>query len=396
MKRERIYLDNSATTRPLPEVRDAMQKSLQSEFANPSSLHALGARAEERLEMSRRSVARLLQVRPAEIYFTSGATEANNTALRGAYRAFAHRGQHIVTSAIEHPSVRAVCTALQTEGADVTFLPADARGRIDPDNFREALREDTVLCSIMAVNNEVGSVQPLEEVSSAIADRPSPRPLLHVDAVQAIGRSEFSWTDLKCDLLSLSAHKFHGPKGAGALYVRRGLQIPPLMAGGGQERGLRSGTENTPAISGMAAASRWLTEGGADAYRALRSLRRRLAELILDALPDAQINGPEIDSPAGVSAPHILGMSFFGVAGEVLVHALAERGIYISTGAACSSRAYDHPGTLELLPVRAEVAETAVRFSLSPFNTQKEIEYTTGVLEEVVPALRRVSGRGGI
>ncbi len=390
-----VYLDNSATTRPLRAVREAMEASMQLGFANPSSLHTPGAQAEERLEEDRQATAELLGARPEEIIFTSGATEANNTALRCAFGAYRHRGNHIVTTAVEHPSVLRVCAALEEEGAEVSYLPADREGRIDHEHFRATLRGDTVLCSIMAVNNEVGSVQPLREVASAIADRPAPRPLLHIDAVQAVGWMDFQPSALGCDLASLSAHKFHGPKGAGALYLRRGLQIPPLLAGGGQERGLRSGTENTTAISGAAVAARWLTDTGRGAYRRLRTLRWKLALHICDRVPQAHINGPGADANEDRGAPHILSVSFPGLPGEVLVHALAERQIYASTGAACSSRGSGHPGTLQSMPVEEGVPESAIRLSLSPRNTQEEIEYTAEVLADIVPTLLRMSGRGG-
>lgn len=387
-----IYLDNSGTTLPLPDVVQKVSEVMQHVYGNPSALHRMGLDAEAILDDSRSTFADLLGVTPNEVYFTSGATESNNTLIRGVARAYAHRGNHIVTSTAEHPSVMRVCEELQTEGWDVAYVPVDERGIVDPDDVAAALRDDTVLCSIMAVNNEIGSVQPLEEVGLILSRMPSPRPILHTDAVQAVGKISWDPVSLGIDALSISAHKFHGPRGVGVLYVRRGLGIPPLLVGGGQERGLRSGTENTPAIAGAAVAARWLVREGAGAYESLRPLRGRLGRRLLKDVPPAYINGPGPDAPADETAPHILSISFPGVKGEVLVHALAEQGIFVSTGAACSSRRHE-PGTVAALPVAKDRAESAVRISLSPFNTLDEINHTVEVITRIVPRLRRIGHR---
>ncbi len=387
-----IYLDNSATTLPLPDVVGRVSEVMQGAYGNPSALHRMGLDAEEILDDSRNSVADLMGVAPDEVYFTSGATESNNTLIRGVARAYAHRGSHIVTSAAEHPSVMRVCEGLEAEGWTVTYVPVDERGIVDPDDVAAALREETVLCSIMAVNNEIGSVQPLAEVGAILSRMPSPRPIFHTDAVQAVGKVSWDPVSLGIDALSISAHKFHGPRGVGALYVRKGLDIPPLLAGGGQERGLRSGTENTPAIAGAAVAARWLVREGAEAYESLRPLRGRLGRRLLEDVSPAYINGPGLHAAADEAAPHILSISFGGVKGEVLVHALAEQGIFISPGAACSSRRHE-PGTVEALPIAKDRAESAVRISLSPFNTLDEINHTAEVIISTVPALRGIGHR---
>lgn len=387
-----IYLDNSATTLPLPDVVGRVSEVMQSTYGNPSALHRMGLEAEQILDDSRTAVADLMGVDPGEVYFTSGATESNNTLIRGAARAYAHRGNHIVTSAVEHPSVKRVCEDLAAEGWDITYVPVDERGIIDPDDIVEALRPETVLCSIMAVNNEIGSIQPLEDVGTILSRMPSPRPIFHTDAVQAVGKMSWDPGSLGIDALSISAHKFHGPRGVGALYVRRGLEIPPLLVGGGQERGLRSGTENTPAVAGTAVAARWLLREGAGAYEALRVLRSRLGHRLLKDLSPAHINGPGPDAAAGEAAPHILSISFPGVKGEVLVHALAEEGIFVSTGAACSSRKRE-PGTIEALPVEHDRVESAIRISLSPFNTLEEIKHAAEIIVRTVPALRSIGHR---
>ena len=388
-----VYLDNSATTPTLNCAIRAMAEAMGNNFGNPSSLHRLGVEAEEILLTSRREISRLLDCNARDIYFTSGATEANNTAIGGIFRTFRNRGNHIITTSIEHPSVKNMCAMLETEGANITLLPVDETGRIDPDDIRASVSPDTILVSVMAVNNEVGSIQPLEAVSEIIASQPLPRPFLHTDAVQAAATMNIAPRALKIDLLSVSAHKFHGPKGAGALYVREGLDLPPLLVGGGQESGLRSGTENTPAILGMGLAARWLTEGGRDDFRSLRTLRDEVAAHLQEAIPESYINGPPPGGPEHLAAPHILNVSFAGVRGEVLVHAMADRGVFISTGSACSSKETGGTGTLDFMPISKERVEGAVRLSMSPLNSREDIQYAVSVLTEVVPQLRRMTNR---
>ncbi|MFO8060384.1 MAG: cysteine desulfurase family protein [Bacillota bacterium] len=393
-----IYLDNSATTRPLSGVIDAVSRAMAEEYGNPSSLHRLGMQAETAIEQARTDVARLLGADRDELYFTSGATESNNVIIRGIVETRRHRGNHVIITSVEHPSVKRLCEELEKKGTEVTYLPVDEWGHIDPRDVDRSLRSDTVLCSVMAVNNEVGSVQPLAEVGQILARSASPRPVFHTDAVQAVGKLDLRWSDLGIDSLSLSAHKFHGPRGVGALYVRIGLDLPPLITGGGQERGLRSGTENTPGILGMAEAARWLRNEGSAAYARLRHLRRYLGEQILKTIPDSHVNGPPPDASEEKAAPHILNISFPGIRGETLVHALEERGIFVSTGSACSSRRADERTAVDAMPIGDERAQSAIRISLCPFNTRQEINSLLSVLEQTVPALRRISsrmGRGG-
>ena len=386
-----IYLDNSATTRPLPGVIEAVRRSMAEGYGNPSSLHRLGMEAERAMEDARSEVANLLSVDRTEMYFTSGATESNNALIRGVLRAYRHRGNHVITTAVEHPSVRGLCEHLEREGTRVTYLPVDEEGRIDPEDVRRHLDPETILCTIMTVNNEMGAVQPLAEVGAILAQAPSPRPIFHTDAVQAVGKLNVNWRHAGVDALSISAHKFHGPRGVGALYLRKGLNLPPLLQGGGQERGFRSGTENTPAIAGMAEAARWLREEGFAEYARLHTLKQYLGDQIRSTIPDSYINGPPPGAPADRGAPHILNASFPGIRGEVLVHALEEHDICVSTGSACSAKGAKEKTAVDVMPIGDARAETAIRISLCPFNTRDEMDRVLSVLRKTVPALRRIT-----
>lgn len=385
----RVYLDNSATTRVRPEVVAAMERVLREEFGNPSSLHAMGLEAERRVEEAREAVAEALGVDPAEILFTSGGTEANNLALRGAARAHAREGRHIVTTAVEHSSVLETARDLAREGFELTVVPVDGHGRVRTEDVVAALRPDTVLVSVMLVNNEVGTVQPVAEIGRAIARRRGRGrvPLLHVDAVQAFGKLPVQPRQLGADLVTLSGHKIHGPKGAGALYVRRGVRLQPLLTGGDQQGGLRPGTENVPGIVGFGVAARLAAREREDTLARLRALRSRLLAGLGAAVPGALVNSPED------AAPHILNVSFPGVRGEVLVHALAERGVYVSTGSACHSRRPVISHVLAAMGLARERAEGAIRISLSRDTTGADVDALIEALREIVPSLRAVVAR---
>jgi len=386
-----VYLDNSATTPALPSVARRVQDTLLIEYGNPSSLHNMGLRAERILRQARESTASLISGRPERVFFTSGATESNNMALRGLAQLAKGRGRHIMTSEIEHPSITHVCGYLRDEGFDVTYCPVDGLGRVDLSAFGRALRDDTILCSIMAVNNEIGTVQPLAALTRMLRSR-QPRPYMHVDAVQAIGKVPFDVTQCGADTVSISAHKFHGPKGVGALYIRPGLNLPPLMWGGEQENGIRPGTENTPGIAGMGEAAGWLLGEWRQGAEHMRLLRDRLIRGITEGCPHAVLNGP----PAGSgpeAAPHIINLSFLGLKGETLVHALEGRGIYVSTGSACSSRRPETSHVIRALGKDKRIQEGSVRFSLSPFTTENDIEEAVSAVIEVVRELEGVGSR---
>jgi cysteine desulfurase len=373
------YLDNSATTPVAAEVAAAMEPALMSTYGNPSSLHRRGLQAEALVRDARRRLAEVVGCHEAELYFTSGGTEANNWAVFGLARARAGRGRRLVGAVIEHPSVLVPLQALGEEGFEVVLLPVDAEGRVDPEEVARALTPDTVLVSVMYVNNEVGSVQDLETIASEIRAR-SPHAAFHVDAVQALGKLPLPVRSAAVDALSLSAHKVNGPKGVGALYLRRSVRITPLLYGGEQEGKLRAGTENVPGIVGMA----W----AAELARARSGHLRELKELLsagLARIPGFGVNGPL----PSAGSPHILNVYFDGVPrGEVLVHALAARGVYVSTGSACHSRRATPSHVLKAMGRTGAALTGAVRFSLSALTTREEVEYAVAATAQAVAEVR--------
>lgn len=381
-----VYLDNSATTRPSPAVIAAVNRSLTEVYANPSSLHHPGLEAERLVKVAREQVASAIAASPDEICFTSGGTEANNLAIFGAVNRMRHRGNALVTTAIEHPSVLNVFKELELEGYHVTYLKVDRFGLVDLEQLEGILKSDPpILISVMAVNNELGTIEPIAAIGRMLAGM-NPRPLFHVDAVQALGKIPLNVGRLKVDLLSLSSHKIHGPKGTGALFVKKGTNLRPLFFGGGQESGLRSGTENVPGIVGMGVAAAQAAAALESNRRTMRERRDQLARGILARIPGARINSPPDES----CAPHILNVSFEGIRAEVLLHALEEDGIYVSTVSACSSRKKAHSHVLQAAGLTPEQMEGALRFSFSVDNREDEIEYAIDRLSERVTELRRI------
>ncbi len=384
-----LYLDGAATSRPHPEVREAMLQTMEDLYGNPSSPHLEGVRAETSLEGARKRVARRLGVDPRGIYFNSGATEGNNTIIGGVARAFRNRGRHVIITGMEHPSVREPCRALEELGIEVSLALPDTKGYVRAETIEELLRPETILVSVTAVSGEVGTIQPLAEIGEILRRYPEPRPVFHSDIVQAVGRIEIDIEALGLDCATISAHKLRGPRGVGALYLRPGLHIPPLILGGGQERGFRSGTENLPGIVGMALALDMLT----DERSAWRSadVRTHLAREIQAALPGARVNGFGPEDTGGRSAPHILNVSFPGIPGEVLVHALEELGIFASTGAACSSRERRTNAVLKNMGLDRGRAESAIRFSWSESPTPEEADRLVAGLRDLVPVLANIT-----
>ncbi|MDO4292689.1 MAG: cysteine desulfurase family protein [Eubacteriales bacterium] len=383
------YLDNSATTRCLESAAELMAGIMCTEYGNPSSLHHKGVQAEEHLRHAREVIARSLKVAPKEIFFTSGGTESDNLALRGAAYANGRSGRHLITTSVEHPAVLNTMQYLEQQGYEVTYLPVGEDGRIRLSDLEAAIRPDTILVSVMHTNNEIGALQPIAE-AGALIKRVNPNTLFHVDAVQGYGKSRILAKRLGIDMLSVSAHKIHGPKGIGFLYVGDRVKIRPILFGGGQERGLRSGTENVAGIAGMAKAAEEIYRNlDADVDR-MYGLRERLAQGIL-GLENVRING----LPGRESAPHVLSASFAGVRSEVLLHALEEKQIYVSAGSACASNHPETSGsaTLRAIGLPKELLGSTVRFSLSVFTTQEEIDYTVRTLRELVPMLRRFTRR---
>ncbi|HYH03899.1 MAG TPA: cysteine desulfurase family protein [Bacillota bacterium] len=382
-----IYLDNSATTQPTPDVLAAMNEAALQYYANPSSLHRQGLVAEKALKSARRQLAEALGIAMTELVFTSGGTEANNLAILGTVQGYPRRGNHLVTSAIEHPSVLNVFKRLEQTGYQVTYLPVDSNGIVDLKALEASLTPTPLLVSIMLVNNETGSIQPVETVARMLAAL-KPKPILHVDAVQGLGKIPFALRQSQVDLLSFSGHKFHGPKGSGGLYINQKLRLAPVFHGGGQESGLRAGTENLPAIVGMATAATAALSNLHPHFEKLSLLKQRLCQGICE-----QINKIRINSPwDATGAPHILNVSFLGVKGEVLLHALESDGILVSTGSACTSRKQSASHVLKALELSPAELAGAIRFSFSPANTTEEIDYTLERLQYHLTALRRVIG----
>ena len=383
------YLDNSATTRCSARAKDLMVRILTEDYGNPSSLHNKGKEAEDYIRTAREQIARTLKIDGRELVFTSGGTESNNMALIGGTLANRRNGRHIITTGIEHASVLAPLDYLKELGYEITYLSVDENGQISLDELREAVREDTVLVSIMMVNNEIGALEPVEAAAKLIKEK-NPGTLFHVDAVQGYGKSRIYVKRMKIDMLSVSAHKIHGPKGTGFLYVGDKVKIRPVVFGGGQERGLRSGTENVPAIAGMARAAEEIYRNLDEDAERMYELRARLEEGIM-RLENVRFN----TLPGRESAPHVLSVSFAGVRSEVLLHALEDKGIYVSAGSACASNHPETSGsaTLRAIGLEKELLNSTIRFSLSPFTTEEEINYTVQALEELVPMLRRYTRR---
>ncbi|MDN3018215.1 cysteine desulfurase family protein [Paenibacillus sp. BSR1-1] len=377
-----IYFDNSATTKPYKEVLDSFVTVSSEYFGNPSSLHSMGGQAEKLLSQAREQVAGLLKVMANEIYFTSGGTESNNIAIKGAALLNRHKGRHLITSSVEHASVRAAMEQLEQEGFEITRLPVDKYGRISVEDLEKAIRKDTILISIMQVNNEVGTIQPIEEIGSILKKYPSI--LFHVDAVQSVGKVPLSLYKNNVDLCSLSGHKFHGLKGTGVLFIREGARLTPLFSGGNQERRMRSGTENVAGFVAMAKALR-MTMMKSDAGIAELGKIQHLLRKNLTKIEDIQIH-----TPVQHAAPHILNFSLRGIKSEVFIHALEQNGIFVSTTSACSSKKKSPSNTLLAMGVPESLAESAIRISLSFDNTEAEALKVLSIIEKTVNQLRKV------
>ena len=374
------YFDNSATTRCYREVADIVMKTMTEDFGNPSAMHTKGVEAEQYVRKSADAISQLLKVTPKEILFTSGGTESDNLALFGAAEANKRSGNHIITTSVEHAAVGQPIERLEQMGYEVTILPVDERGVVKMDALEAALRPDTILVSTMYVNNEVGAVMPVEEIGKLVHEK-SPKALYHVDAIQAFGKYRIYPKKLGIDLLAVSSHKIHGPKGVGFLYINEKAKVQPQILGGGQQNGMRSGTDNVPGIAGLGVAAEIIYTDFDKKVEHLYQLKERLAQGLLEML----VNGMELRE----GAPQILSASFMGIRSEVLLHTLEERQIYVSAGSACSSHKRKASGTLSAMGMPAKQKESTLRFSFSEENTFEEVDYCLEVLREVVPMLRR-------
>lgn len=380
-----IYFDNSATTKPYKEVLDTFLKVNESYYANPSSIHSFGGRVEKLIQQSREQVASLLGIKGKEVFFTSGGTESNNLAIKGTALQYGHRGKHIITTNIEHPSVINAFKQLEAFGYSATYLDVDDQGKVRPSDVEKAIQEDTILVSVMQVNNEIGSVQPIREIANILKQHP--RVLFHVDAVQACGKVPLILDEKLIDLCSISAHKIHGIKGTGMLFVREGLELSPILSGGEQEGNLRSGTENTGGIVSFAKALRMHTEESKQKLVIMEEnqqfLRRELEK----------IEGVTIHTPNHGHAPHILNFSVRDFKGEVLIHALDRHGVYVSTTSACSSKQSKPSQTLLSMGVPDSLASNSIRISLSFHNTIEECREFIILLKNEIDLLQHTMRR---
>ncbi|MBR2402906.1 MAG: cysteine desulfurase [Lachnospiraceae bacterium] len=377
------YFDNSATTRCLDSVTELMVQVMRDDYGNPSSMHLKGVDAEKYIRYAKETIAKNLKVSEKEILFTSGGTESDNLALIGVAMANYRGGKHLITTQIEHPAILNTMKYLETQGFSVTYLPVDSNGRIRLDDLAHAMTRDTILVSIMHTNNEVGSLQPVLEAANLIKSI-NPKTLFHVDAVQGYGKFRIHPKKMKIDLMSVSGHKIHGPKGIGFLYVNEKVKIKPILFGGGQQSGMRSGTENVPAIAGLAKAVE-------EVYANLEEDVERLygiKQYFVDGLK--RMDGVYVNGLTGKdSAPHVVSVSVRGIRSEVLLHALEDKGIYISAGSACAARKAETSTTLKAMGIDKDLLDSTVRFSFSVFTTKEEVEYALKVLQELLPFYRR-------
>lgn len=380
------YLDNAATTRVFPAVLERMVQVMEKDYGNPSSKHTKGMEAENYIRETTEQIAKRLKCEAKEIILTSGGTESNNQALIGAVMANQRAGKHIITTCIEHASIHQPLAYLENQGYEVTYLPVDIHGKVDPEVLAAEIRDDTVLVSIMYVNNEIGSVQDIGQLSGVI-QKVNPKILFHVDAIQAFGKYQIIPKRLGIDLMSVSGHKIHAPKGSGFLYVKTGTKLSPILFGGGQQKGMRSGTENVPAIAGLGEAIRLIYMDHTEKTEQLYLLKEQLING-LQKLDQVQINGMD-HITLRETAPHIVSASFGGIRSEVLLHALAERGVYVSSGSACSSNHPELSGTLQAIGVDDALLDATLRFSLSVMNTSEEVDYALQQVAELLPVLRR-------
>lgn len=395
-----IYLDNSATTRPFEEVREIMVKTMDEDFGNPSSMHNLGVNSENYIKKAKEQISKTLKCKESEILFTSGGTESDNMAIIGGCLANQRVGKHIITTGIEHPAILETCIFMEKQGYDVTYLPVEKDGRVSVSELKNALRPDTVIVSVMHVNNEIGSVMPLDEIGKAVKEN-NPATLFHVDSVQGYGKFRINLKKSDIDLLSISGHKIHGPKGIGVLYIAEKTKISPIIFGGGQQKAMRSGTENVPGIAGIGLASELIYKDFDEKMNKLYELKQYFIKELLKienvringligenaGMPGSEI-GTDIDS-IKMTAPHIVSASIQGVRAEVMLHSLEDRGIYVSSGSACATNKPALSGTLKAIKLPNELLDSTIRFSMSVETSKEDIDETLRTLNELIPQLRK-------
>ncbi|MCQ2542914.1 MAG: cysteine desulfurase [Lachnospiraceae bacterium] len=377
------YLDNSATTKCFENVVEAVIDEMRVNYGNPSSMHLKGLDAEKKIKNATKIIASSLKCQEKEIIYTSGGTEADNMALIGVAKAYKRNGMHIITTMIEHAAILQTAKSLEEEGYEVTYLPVDNRGIVDLKALEEAIREDTILVSVMGVNNEIGTIEPLEEIAGIIKNK-NPKTLFHVDAVQAYGKIKLNPKKMGIDLLSVSGHKIHAPKGIGFLYISENVKMKPLINGGGQQRNLRSGTENVCGIVGIGTACEQIFKNFEEDNKRMRELRNYMLNLLSD-IEGVSVNGADDEH----SAPHIISVSVEKIRAEVLLHSLEEKGVYVSSGSACASNKPAISATLQAIGVKKELLDSTIRFSFCVNTTKEEIDYAISCLKDTLTLLRK-------
>lgn len=377
------YLDNSATTKCFENVVEAVIDEMRVNYGNPSSMHLKGLDAEKKIKNATKIIASSLKCQEKEIIYTSGGTEADNMALIGVAKAYKRNGMHIITTMIEHAAILQTAKSLEEEGYEVTYLPVDNKGIVDLKALEEAIREDTILVSVMGVNNEIGTIEPLEEIAGIIKNK-NPKTLFHVDAVQAYGKIKLNPKKMGIDLLSVSGHKIHAPKGIGFLYISENVKMKPLINGGGQQRNLRSGTENVCGIVGIGTACEQIFKNIEEDNKRMRELRNYMLNLLSD-IEGVSVNGADDEH----SAPHIISVSVEKIRAEVLLHSLEEKGVYVSSGSACASNKPAISATLQAIGVKKELLDSTIRFSFCVNTTKEEIDYAISCLKDTLTLLRK-------
>lgn len=377
------YLDNSATTRCLPSVVDVMVKVMEEDYGNPSSMHMYGVKAEQYIKEAKETFAKILKCQEKEILFTSGGTESNNMAIIGGAMANKRNGKHIIVSSVEHSSVKEPMRFLEEEGYRITYLPVDENGIVSLDALKEALCEETILVSCMYANNEIGAVEPIEEMAQIIHEY-NLDILFHVDAIQAFGKFRIHPKKQGIDLLSVSGHKIHGPKGTGILYIRDKAKVKPIILGGGQQKGMRSGTENVPGIAGLGVAAKEVYTNFEAKIEKMYAIKEAFVQGI-ETIEGAYING----KTGTASAPHVVSVSFEGIRSEVLLHALEDKEIYVSSGSACASNHPSLSSTLVAIGVDNKLLDSTIRFSFCFDTTMEQIDYCLNSIKELLPVLRK-------
>ena len=383
-----VYLDNSATTRPRDEVIEKMNYMLSDCYGNPSSLHRLGFEAEKKVEEARKVIADFLEVKSDEIYFTSGGTESNNLAVQGLVNKHKRLGNHIITTRIEHSSVLNIMKYYEDKGFRITYLNVDENGFIDLDEFKDCLNDSTILVSIMLVNNEIGTIEPITKARKIMKERQS-KAFLHIDGIQAFGKIPLDLARWNVDTFSFSSHKVYGPKGVGGLYVKKDVLLEPIVFGGNQEEGLRSGTENVPGIVGMGKAIEMLNTNFVSESKYVLKLKKYFIERVIKEVPNIKINSLIDDR----FSPYIVNISFLDIRGEVLLHYLEDKGIYVSTASACSSHGKGKSHVLQAIGLKDKEIGGTIRFSFSYSNTLEEIDYVVDELKKSVDEIRKITMR---